>query len=465
MDLFYRALGDKRHIISPYTQFLPYDETRTIIWHAIYGHPMLVKKSLADRLKADIENELEVPVDQLLGEDGTRETREALWRANILGQIHFHGDGKIPEILSMNNDPEKCKVRALSLIMSEDCPYRCKYCIHFANAEHAYSGPKLMTHEIATKAINDFMTLVAENDIEEAYINFGGGEPLMNWDLLATLLDEIEDWRSVMPVKLGINTNLALLTEEIAECLIRHDVYVAASLDGLQRGNDAVRITRDKQGTYDQILKGFQVFENLGHPLDGFAMTVTEENFSDIDAPLIDWAAARGMKEVRIDIDVVGAVEIPIPEIIEALMKVRRYGRKKGINVIGFWSRPAENMGLNINRDDIAFCGAARGDSICVAPSGDVYPCGYGNYCICDYSEIEMIPRLASYRHIISRHAKFYETPWCEGCEILGFCQGGCQITGEYNEPGKFERMCELYRGMTHEILRDQVAKGQIPTI
>jgi sulfatase maturation enzyme AslB (radical SAM superfamily) len=54
----------------------------------------------------------------------------------------------------------------------------------------------------------------------------------------------------------------------------------------------------------------------------------------------------------------------------------------------------------------------------------------------------------------------------CKGCMIEGQCGGGCNITQEFaraTKTAKIERMCDFYRRMTQEILREQLRKATTP--
>ena len=385
------------------------------------------------------------------------ETYDTLVEAHILVLSHEQEEKDIKDLYLIHNKPGASKVKSLSLIMSEECPFRCTYCIHFANSKHYYNPEKMMTEEVAKKSIDEYFASIMANNQPSGYVNFGGGEPLLNYPTIAKLLPYIDDYRKKLgiPIRISINTNLSLLTKEMAENFIKYDVEIAASLDGTKEGNDKVRLTKDLKGTYDRIINGFNILEELGRPFKSFAMTVTEANFSDVDTEIIDWATSKGMTEVRIDIDIVGMVNVPIPTIVEKLMAVRKYAKQKNISVIGFWSRPAENMGLTPELDDIGFCGGERGNSVCVAPSGQVFPCGYSNYLIGFYESISKIQSNDLYQTLLQRR-NLLKLDGCKNCPILGFCRGGCLITREANETDEKQKtMCEFYVAMTKEIIRE----------
>lgn len=141
------------------------------------------------------------------------------------------------------------------------------------------------------------------------------------------------------------------------------------------------------------------------------------------------------------------------------LTRVRKYAKEKGISVIGFWSRPAENLGLFPEKEDIGFCGGERGNSLCVAPSGQVFPCGYSNYQLGNYNDIPTIYNNDAYAKLLENRNLKNQPEKCKECSIFGFCRGGCLITKEANQNSteKQTAMCELYVEMTKAIICQQV--------
>lgn len=442
-------------LVSDYFQSVPYDDDMSTIWHSVFGRPMLVPNFLANHLLDTKQQNVDIDIAAEYDQD----ISDTLEEAHIIVASREQEQADIHNLFLTHNKPDQNKVKYLSLIMSEECPFRCTYCIHFANSKHYYNAEKMMSEEVAKRSIDEYFKIIKANHADEAYINFGGGEPLLNFKTIKKLLPYIDDYRKKLdiPVKIGLNTNLALLTKEKAKTLIEYDVTIAASLDGTKHGNDKVRLTKNLNGTYDHIIRGFDILEKFGKPLRSFAMTVTEANFADVDTPIIDWAKSRDMDEVRIDIDIVGMVNVPIDTIINRLKMVRAYAKTKDISVIGFWSRPAENLGLIPEQDDVGFCGGERGNSVCVAPSGQVFPCGYSNYQMGSYTDISHIEQQESYQKLLARRDLDNLTE-CHGCPILGFCRGGCLITKEANETTEKQlSMCQLYIEMTNAIIAESV--------
>lgn len=456
---------DEKLIKSPHVRSLCGGNS-VIVWHSLFGRPQIVPTETLGFI--DLFSEPSTMRTQL-GDNLTDEDINVLaelLRCRFLIPEHFD-ERKFLASKMMERESEIANgslIDNLSLIMSEECNFRCDYCIHFKNLEtssRADSRVKFMRFETAKEAIDGFLKILRDNGKHVAEINFGGGEPLLAWPVIKKVLEYCDmSYGSAFSFKFSINTNASLITPAIAEMLKKYHFEISSSLDGLQKGNDKVRSMKLGGDTFSEIVGGFENLQQVGYPLKGFSVTVTENNFGDIDESIIDWAMNRGINEVRVDIDVVDTVSIPVEEIVAKLMHIRRYAKERGIDVPGFWSRPAENLNESVLDNNVAFCGAARGNSMCVSPSGDIYGCGYSTTKLDHLSEISAFhaPGKAYARFVKEHFAGSIKM--CKGCIIEGQCIGGCNITREFASAvgnNKLEPMCNLYRRMTEELLLEQL--------
>ncbi|MBI5413170.1 radical SAM protein [Candidatus Peregrinibacteria bacterium] len=450
---------------SSFTQVVR-DGDSAVIWHSLFGYPKIVPAETLEFLES-----FSAPrtIYSQLGDELTKEDREAI--EELLQCYFLVSEDFDDRVLLKKQMAEREKeivngslIDYLELIMSEACNFRCTYCIHFNNlgtSDRINNPKKFMLFEVAKEAIEQYLKILSEHGKRVAEINFGGGEPLLAWPVIKQVLEYCRaTYSSEFKFRFSINTNASLITPEIAATLKEHRVEIASSLDGLRDGNDRVRLTKSGGGTFSQIVRGFDTLTQTGYPLDGIAVTITEKNFHELDESIVDWAVARDMKNIRIDIDVVGMVEIRIEEVVAKLMRIRRYATARSIDVPGFWSRPAENLNESTLESRVAFCGAVRGNSMCVGPSGNIYGCGYSTTQLGNLSEIQSFhaPGTAYHRFVRDHLAGVMEM--CKDCMIEGQCGGGCNITQEFvrtAQTAKIGRMCTFYRRMTEEILREQL--------
>lgn len=460
------SIKDEVLIKSQFVQVIR-NRDKAVIWHSLFGNPKIVSGETITLLNIfsnprslySVLNEYDV------GKNG-EEAIQDLVVSNYLIPKDFDERKFLAKRMQEREKSiiDGSLIDYLELIMSEECNFRCTYCIHFNNlktSDRIKNPKKFMTFKIAKEIVDRYLSILRQHEKNIAEVNFGGGEPLLVWPVVERVLEYCRlNYDKKFTFRFSINTNASLITPEIAKKLKKYRVKIASSLDGLRDGNDRVRLMKSGGGTFESIMQGFENLAEQDYPLEGVAVTVNEQNFPFLDEKIIDWVAERRMREVRIDIDVIGMVEIPVKDVVTKLMWIRRYANERGIEIAGFWSRPAENLNDSTLDAYIAFCGAVRGNSICVSPSGNIYGCGYSTTQLGTLHQIESFHTLENqYHRFVCDHLTGI-MEMCKGCIIEGQCGGGCNITQEFARVAKtvkIERMCDFYRQMTCELLLEQL--------
>jgi len=416
---------DTFYVKSPHMQVVQKGDN-AVIWHSLFGYPKVISVETLNFLNSFSEA---TKISSRLSNDLSKESKKVpheLFRCHFLVPVNFDDRaflerrmcGKRKEISNGS------LISYLELIMSEACNFRCTYCIHFNNLQNSArinGSEKFMRFEMAKEIIDRYLEILHKHKKDVAEINFGGGEPLLVWPVIKQVLEYCcATYNRRFKFCFSINTNLSLVTLEIAMTLKKYQVRTASSLDGLREGNDRVRLTKLGGGTFDRIIRGFKILADAGYPLDGFAVTVTKDNFFELDESIIDWAITHNMKEVRIDVDVIGMMKIPVKDIVSKLMRIRNYASLRGVDIPGFWSRPVENLSRSTLKSHVSFCGAVRGNSMCVNSSGEIYSCGYSTTRLGSLPEIEsfFVPNTPYYRFVEKNLTGAIEM--CRGCMIEG---------------------------------------------
>ncbi len=142
-------------------------------------------------------------------------------------------------------------VKALCLLVSQDCNLSCRYC--FARGGHIPALRK-MTAEVGFCAV-DFLLEHGKGSFRE--IDFFGGEPLLNLPVLRKIIQYGHQRALAKGVQLTftLTTNATLLTDENIEFLNNHGMSVVLSLDGRPEVHDMMRKNPSGAGSYDQVLK------------------------------------------------------------------------------------------------------------------------------------------------------------------------------------------------------------------
>ena len=158
----------------------------------------------------------------------------------------------------MDFKKRKTVVKALCLHIAHDCNLACRYC--FAEEGEYHGRRALMSFEVGKKAL-DFLIANSGNRVN-LEVDFFGGEPLMNWNVVKQLVEYGRSQEKIHNKKFRftLTTNGVLLNDEIMEFCNREMSNVVLSLDGRKEVNDKMRPFRKGAGSYDIIVPKFQKF-------------------------------------------------------------------------------------------------------------------------------------------------------------------------------------------------------------
>lgn len=147
-------------------------------------------------------------------------------------------------------------LKAMCLNIAHDCNLTCGYC--FASQGDYKVNRILMSFETGKKALD----YILENSGTRANleVDFFGGEPLMNFDVIKELViyGRKEEKKYSKNFRFTITTNGVLLDEEKMEFINEHFDNIVMSIDGRKAVNDNVRKTLTGKGSYDIIVPKFK---------------------------------------------------------------------------------------------------------------------------------------------------------------------------------------------------------------
>lgn len=350
------------------------------------------------------------------------------------------------------------QLRLLNLIVSEACNFGCRHCLHRCSTRlsQTHGQKKLMDWETARTAIDKYAAIMREHQQHPLNISFGSAEPLLNWSVVE---QAVRYTRGLDPDALfGINTNLSLLTREMAEFVRDHHVYISTSLDGPPEGNDAIRTHHDGSGTYTDVMRAFDLLAEVGYPVDGFSLTLNNLNFDLVQPDFIDWATKQGFRGIATDIDLINMQDAdrPVEECVEKLVSLRRACTRNGLENFGSWTTAYHTL-VNGAKDCMpTFCRAVKGQNVSVNPEGQLFVCGHTTTLLGHMDEFEAAFDAGSPYEQLVRQRLPGDDLMCHGCSIEGVCAGQCHITREVARNSGNSRdlyLCEFYRLATRRLL------------
>ena len=344
-------------------------------------------------------------------------------------------------------------VKALCLHIAHDCNLACRYC--FAEEGEYHGRRALMSFEVGKKAL-DFLVANSGSRVN-LEVDFFGGEPLMNWEVVKHL---VEYGRSLekphnKKFRFTLTTNGVLLNDDIMEYLNKEMSNVVLSLDGRKEVNDRMRPFRTGKGSYDLIVPKFIKLAESRNQTNYYVRgTFTRDNLDFSED--VKHFADLGFKQMSIE-PVVGPEEDPysireqdLPAIMEeydklALEYIKREQEGRGFNFFHFM--------IDLNQGPCVYkrlsgCGSGT-EYLAVTPWGDFYPCHQfvGNEEFLMGNVDEGIIR----KDIVKEFGgcNVYSKEKCKNCFAKFYCSGGC-AANSYNFHGTindaYDVGCEMQK-------------------
>lgn len=351
-------------------------------------------------------------------------------------------------------------VSNLRLNVTTGCNLRCKYC--FENILDSYQNDKIMSWNIAKKSVDKFCELLIKNRKEKGSIQFFGGEPILNFEVVKKTIEYVEQkYMNRIEINFMINTNGILMTDDIAKYLKQHNVLVIISLDGVQEINDMERVDYFGKGSFNKVINGLRILA-LYRCFCNIAVVVTGKNIEHLKE-LIDYLISLKDETnllfdmcfsfVHISNDASSAM-LSAEEKVEKLMDAIKYARTCEINVYGGLSHQVfQNM---MSPQGGKHC-ACLGGELSVVPNGRIYPCYGIDYELGHIDDIDAVLKGELYEELVERRGGHID--YCKGCPVEYYCGGGCYadfLSGD----GKSKNTCrnkELEVKLFNELVKEYV--------
>lgn len=344
-------------------------------------------------------------------------------------------------------------VKALCLHVAHTCNLNCSYC--FASQGKFHGERALMPFEVGRRAL-DFL-MENSGSRRNLEVDFFGGEPLMNWDVVKRLVAYA---RSVEKEKgknfrFTLTTNGMLIDEDVIQFANREMHNVVLSLDGRREVHDRFRVDYQGQGSYQQIVPKFQKLVqargNRNYYMRGTFTHWNPDFLQDIEAML-----DLGFTELSME-PVVCAPEDPaalteedkgiVMEQYEKLAQ-KMLERKKAGKPFTFYHYMIDLESGPCIYKRISGCGSGT-EYMAVTPWGDLYPChqfvGEERFRLGSVFEGVTNPGVQEE----FRRCNVYARPDCADCWAKLYCAGGCAANA-YHATGSISGIyrygCDLFR-------------------
>jgi uncharacterized protein len=174
-------------------------------------------------------------------------------------------------------------IREFILKINSRCNIKCDYCYLYELSDDSWkSQPVFMSEEVARQAASRIAQHAEIHQLESVRIYLHGGEPLqMKPHRLRKILSVLSAAsRSDFEVRISVQTNGILLSDEVIDLLAEFEVGIGISLDGDAMGNDRHRRDRRGDGTYQRVVESVTRLREGPHSqlFSGFLATVDVRN-------------------------------------------------------------------------------------------------------------------------------------------------------------------------------------------
>ena len=361
-------------------------------------------------------------------------------------------------------------IKALCLHVAHTCNLSCDYC--FASQGKYHGDRALMSFEVGRQAL-DFL-IANSGTRHNLEVDFFGGEPLMNWDVVKQLVAYGREQEKLHDkhFRFTLTTNGMLLNDEVIDFANKEMHNVVLSLDGRPEVHDRLRRTPNGKGSYDQIVPRFQkLAESRGQQNYYVRGTYTHHN-TDFYNDIIHMADL-GFRELSMEPvvcapgDPYALTEEDLPVLFEQYEKLacEMIRRDKAGNGFTFYHYMIDLKSGPCIYKRIAGCGSGT-EYLAVTPWGDLYPChqfvGDEAYKLGNVWDGVTNTAVRDEFKLCNAYAR----PDCKDCWARLYCSGGCAANAYHatgSITGIYEYGCRLFRKRMECAIMMQAAKAGDP--
>ena len=359
-------------------------------------------------------------------------------------------------------------IKAMCLHVAHTCNLNCSYC--FASQGKYHGDRAIMSLEVGKRAF-DFL-IENSGTRRNLEVDFFGGEPLMNWDVVKELVRYARsiEGKYNKNFRFTLTTNGVLIDDEVIDFVNREMSNVVLSLDGRPEINDHFRKNYAGLGSYDLIVPKFKrLVEKRGGKNYYMRGTFTHNNV-DFTNDILHMADL-GFTELSMEPvvcppgDPYALTDEDLPKLLQQyeLLAFEMIKRKREGRPFTFYHYMLDLKHGPCIYKRITGCGSGT-EYMAVTPWGELYPChqfvGDEKYSLGNiWDGVKNLEIQNEFRSCNS-----YSRPECRDCWAKLYCSGGCaanayHATGSIN--GVYKYGCELFKKRIECAVMIQVAENE----
>ena len=326
----------------------------------------------------------------------------------------------------------ECPITSMDLFIAQQCSLACIYCY---GGGGEYGRPGAMKAETAFQAVDWLWR--QRNNAKTLNINFFGGEPLLQFDLLRRTVSFARSLEGSGKTRFqfSLATNATLVTDEIAGYLKENRFGINVGFDGPEAIHDRNRPLKDGASSWERVVTGFQKLMAVMPESVNLRATLWQKGeIHAVRKALASYGSCRYQTQPASPGGHCGEnARVPSADWADTVAGIREAAndfvsaaRKRDVATLESIKRWA-NFNWMLNGFDPpgrrpAMCPLGSGMAA-VSATGDLYPChrfvGWEDYRMGSVFENDM-DREAYLR------ATYPEKEACTACWAIQACHGGC---------------------------------------
>ncbi len=350
----------------------------------------------------------------------------------------------------------------LTLCLTHDCNLRCRYC---------YAGRKYrqaMAPEVARRAI-DIALAEAQRTHAGLDLNFFGGEPLLEWELLQWCHRCAREQAAAarLPLRFGLTTNMTLLTPEKLEWLAKHDFLLGLSLDGSPAMHNLNRRFASGEDSHAATLPAL-AWVNAHPELRTRLSCVLSPSNAHLLVEGVSWLAEHYRGAIGLNVDYWSKWTDEQFELLRAQWRemMRRitasYRAGNPIRVENVQEKILGHLLSSRRAQDCVRCRIGERE-IAVSVDGNFFPCsrlvGEGDAPELNFGNAQEGINRAKQNAIIA--ARGNRTPECRNCALRHRCLNTCGCTNHAASGGYLDRVSPFLCCMERLVIEEADAMAE----
>ncbi|KAA6303492.1 MAG: Anaerobic sulfatase-maturating enzyme [Candidatus Ordinivivax streblomastigis] len=349
------------------------------------------------------------------------------------------------------------------VIVTESCNFNCKYC--FVNESvNSNRKDKLMTEDVA-KATVALLQKTYEQEKSEfpKIITFFGGEPLLNFKIIKTFIEEIEHVKTLRywpeDVKYSVVTNASLLTSNMIDFFKQNDFTLGISFD-IDKDAHSERVDKNGNDTFNLVREKIDLCKEKEIQFT-LSITITEtliKNRNKIIAEILSIKPHDISFNLLLPSKNQEQNNKYYEDATDFIIEMFQIFREHGI----YEDRIMRKVkAFTENHLYLFDCCAAGGSQYVIAPKGEIGIChGFLNnrkYFSSSVFDENFNPNTnENFKYWRDRTPLLMEK--CLDCECLGICGGGCPYAAEFAHGSIYEldeRFCVHAKRLLRWLIND----------